>query len=214
VSAVLDTALFTEVFVTLFVIMDPPGTVPVFLGLTSAMGAKQRNRAARQAILVAFGVIVVFAVFGQQVLHYMGISLPALQASGGLLLLFVAMELLTGKMEEPSPSGNKGVNVAMVPLGTPLLAGPGAIVATMVFVQQTRVSDTGGAPQLVAIAVAIVLVHVCLYLSMRFANVIHRVLKDSGVTLVTRIAGLLLAAIAVQGIATAITEFVRLAQAG
>lgn len=213
-SAVLDTALFTEVFVTLFVIMDPPGTVPVFLGLTSAMGAKQRNRAARQAILVAFGVIVVFAVFGQQVLHYMGISLPALQASGGLLLLFVAMELLTGKMEEPSPSGNKGVNVAMVPLGTPLLAGPGAIVATMVFVQQTRVSDTGGAPQLVAIAVAIVLVHVCLYLSMRFANVIHRVLKDSGVTLVTRIAGLLLAAIAVQGIATAITEFVRLAQAG
>ncbi len=126
-SAVLDTALFTEVFVTLFVIMDPPGTVPVFLGLTSAMGgAKQRNRAARQAILVAFGVIVVFALFGQQVLHYMGITLPALQASGGLLLLLIAMELLTGKMEEPSPSGNKGVNVALVPLGgTPLLAGPG-----------------------------------------------------------------------------------------
>ncbi|SKC50940.1 MarC family protein [Krasilnikoviella flava] len=211
-SAVLDTALFTEVFVTLFVIMDPPGTVPVFLGLTSAMGAKQRNRAARQAILVAFGVIVVFALFGQQVLHYMGISLPALQASGGLLLLLVAMELLTGKMEEPSPSGNKGVNVALVPLGTPLLAGPGAIVATMVFVQQTRVSDAGGVPQLVAIAIAIVLVHVCLYLSMRFANVIHRVLKDSGVTLVTRIAGLLLAAIAVQQIATAVTEFVEMAQ--
>ncbi|MFE5335318.1 MarC family protein [Isoptericola sp. NPDC056573] len=211
-SAVLDTALFTEVFVTLFVIMDPPGTVPVFLGLTSAMGAKQRNRAARQAILVAFGVIVVFALFGQQVLHYMGITLPALQASGGLLLLLIAMELLTGKMEEPSPSGNKGVNVALVPLGTPLLAGPGAIVATMVFVQQTRVSDSGGAPQLIAIAVAIVLVHVCLYLSMRFANVIHRVLRESGVTLVTRIAGLLLAAIAVQQIATAVTEFVKMAQ--
>ncbi|MEL7975734.1 MarC family protein [Isoptericola sp. F-RaC21] len=211
-SALLDTALFTEVFVTLFVIMDPPGTVPVFLGLTSAMGAKQRNRAARQAILVAFGVIVVFALFGQQVLHYMGISLPALQASGGLLLLLVAMELLTGKMEEATPSGNKGVNVALVPLGTPLLAGPGAIVATMVFVQQTRVSDDAAAPQFVAIAVAIVLVHVCLYLAMRFANVIHRVLKDSGVTLVTRIAGLLLAAIAVQQIATAVTEFVRMAQ--
>lgn len=211
-SAVLDTALFTEVFVTLFVIMDPPGTVPVFLGLTSAMGAKQRNRAARQAILVAFGVIVVFALFGQQVLHYMGITLPALQASGGLLLLLIAMELLTGKMEEPSPSGNKGVNVALVPLGTPLLAGPGAIVATMVFVQQTRVSDDGGAPQLIAIAVAIVLVHLCLYLSMRFANVIHRVLRESGVTLVTRIAGLLLAAIAVQQIATAVTEFVKMAQ--
>lgn len=135
-SEVFDVRLFTEVFVTLFVIMDPPGTVPVFLGLTSAMGAKQRNQAARTAIFVAFGVIVAFAAFGQQILSYMHISLPALQTAGGLLLLLVAMELLTGKMEEPQPSGNKGVNVALVPLGTPLLAGPGAIVATMVFVQR------------------------------------------------------------------------------
>jgi multiple antibiotic resistance protein len=210
-SQVIDVALFTEVFVTLFVIMDPPGTVPVFLALTSAMTSKQRNRAARQAILVAFGVIVVFALFGQQLLHYMGISLPALQASGGLLLLVVAMELLTGKMEEPEPSGNRGVNVALVPLGTPLLAGPGAIVATMVFVQQVRVAEDRGAADLVAIALAIVAVHVALYLAMRFANLIQRVLKDSGVTLVTRIAGLLLAAIAVQMIATAVTEFVKMA---
>lgn len=210
-SQLIDVALFTEVFVTLFVIMDPPGTVPVFLALTSAMTRNQRNRAARQAILVAFGVIVVFALFGQQLLHYMGISLPALQASGGLLLLVVAMELLTGKMEEPEPSGNRSVNVALVPLGTPLLAGPGAIVATMVFVQQVRVADDRGAADLVAIALAIVAVHVALYLAMRFANVIQRVLKDSGVTLVTRIAGLLLAAIAVQMIATAVTEFVRMA---
>jgi MarC family membrane protein len=210
-SQLIDAALFTEVFVTLFVIMDPPGTVPVFLGLTSAMTSKQRNRAARQAILVAFGVIVVFAVFGQQVLHYMGISLPALQASGGLLLLFVAMELLTGKMEEPEPSGTRGVNVALVPLGTPLLAGPGAIVATMVFVQQRVDADESVVAHWTAIALAIVAVHLSLYLSMRFANVIHRLLKDSGVTLVTRIAGLLLAAIAVQMIATAVTEFVRMA---
>ncbi|AEG43607.1 MarC family protein [Isoptericola variabilis] len=205
-----DVVVFTEVFVTLFVIMDPPGTVPVFLGLTSTMTAKQRNRAARQAILVAFGVIVVFAVFGQQVLHYMGISLPALQAAGGLLLLVVAMELLTGKMESAEPSGNQSVNVALVPLGTPLLAGPGAIVATMVFVQQTR-GDDDALAQVLAIAAAIVAVHVALYLSMRFANVLQRLLRDSGVTLVTRISGILLAAIAVQMIATAVTEFVRAA---
>jgi multiple antibiotic resistance protein len=205
-----DVVVFTEVFVTLFVIMDPPGTVPVFLGLTSTMTARQRNRAARQAILVAFGVIVVFAVFGQQVLHYMGISLPALQAAGGLLLLVVAMELLTGKMEQAEPSGNQSVNVALVPLGTPLLAGPGAIVATMVFVQQSRGSGDVLA-QVLAIAAAIVAVHVALYLSMRFANVLQRLLRDSGVTLVTRIAGILLAAIAVQMIATAVTEFVRAA---
>ena len=206
-SSVVDVFLFTSVFVTLFVIMDPPGTVPIFLGLTGAMTRQQRNRAARQAILVAFGVIVTFALFGQRVLSYMHISLAALQASGGLLLLLVAMELLTGKMEEPQPSGNGSVNVALVPLGTPLLAGPGAIVATMVFVQQ---SD-GSAAQWVAIALGVVAVHLCLFLAMRFANVIHRVLGDSGTILVTRIAGLLLAAIAVQLVADAVTQFVQAA---
>lgn len=199
----IDARTLTEVFITLFVIMDPPGTVPIFIGLTGAMTSRQRNRAARQAILVAFGVIVSFALFGQQLLSYMHISLPALQASGGLLLLLVAMELLTGKAEDPQPSGNKGVNVALVPLGTPLLAGPGAIVATMVFVQ--RASEPS---QWVSIGLGIIAVHVCLYLSMRFANVVHRVLKDSGTTLVTRIAGLLLAAIAVQLVADAIKAFI------
>lgn len=204
-SDVLDPRLFGSVFITLFVIMDPPGTVPIFLGLTSAMTRKQRNRAARQAILVAFGVIVSFAIFGQQLLNYLHISLAALQASGGLLLLLIAMELLTGKAEDPQPSGNSKVNVALVPLGTPLLAGPGAIVATMVFVQQ---SD-GTVADWTAIALGVLAVHVCLYLSMRFANVIHRVLKDSGTILVTRIAGLLLAAIAVQLIADAVTAFIQ-----
>ena len=196
--------LLTEVFITLFVIMDPPGTVPIFLALTAAMTRRQRIRAARQAIAVAFGVIVAFATFGQQLLRYMHISLPALQASGGLLLLLVAMELLTGKMEEPQPSGNEGVNVAMVPLGTPLLAGPGAIVATMVFVQR---SD-GSMGNWVAIGLGVLGVHICLYLAMRFAGVFHRVLGDSGTTLVTRIAGLLLAAIAVQLVADAVRAFI------
>jgi len=206
-SAVLDWRLLSEVFITLFVIMDPPGTVPIFLGLTGTMTRQQRNRAARQAIFVAFGVVLAFAVFGQSLLSYMHISLPALQASGGLLLLLVAMELLTGKSEEPQPSGNSKVNVALVPLGTPLLAGPGAIVAVMVFVQQ---SD-GTLADWVAIAVGIVLVHVCLWLAMRFAGFIHRLLGDSGTTLVTRIAGLLLAAIAVQLVADAVTAFVKAA---
>lgn len=198
----IDWQLLAEVFVTLFVIMDPPGTVPIFLALTGNMAAKQRRRAARQAVAVAFGVIVSFAIFGQQLLAYMHVSLPALQASGGLLLLLVAMELLTGRSEEPKPSA-AGANVAMVPLGTPLLAGPGAIVATMVFTQ--RADDAG---QWVAIALGVIGVHICLWLAMRFAGVVRRVLKDSGTTLVTRISGLLLAAIAVQLMADAIRAFI------
>lgn len=204
-SAVLDVQLLISVFVTLFVIMDPPGTVPIFLALTQPMSRTQRNRAARQAIAVAFGVIVGFALFGRALLSYLHVSLPALQAAGGLLLLVIAMELLTGKYEDPQPSSDGSVNVAMVPLGTPLLAGPGAIVATMVFVQQTD----GTAADWLAVLLAVIGVHICLYLAMRFAGLIHRVLGESGTTLVSRIAGLLLAAIAVQMLADAVLAFAR-----
>ncbi|NAZ77549.1 NAAT family transporter [Kineococcus sp. T13] len=193
--------LFGESFVTLFVIMDPLGTVPIFLGLTGTFSAAERSRAARQAVLVAFGVIIAFALFGQRILDYLHISLPALQAAGGLLLLLIALELLTGKGDEPTST--VGVNVAMVPLGTPLLAGPGAIVATMVFVQQAE-----GWDDRVAVAAGVVAVHVTLWLAMRFAGVVHRLLGDSGVLLVTRVAGLLLSAIAVQLVADAVRTFV------
>lgn len=201
VADVVSLQLLGSVFVTLFVIMDPPGTVPIFLALTATMTGRQRVLAARQAVTVAFAVIVAFAVFGRALLAYLHISLPALQGAGGLLLLLVALELLTGKDE--APGGAEGVNVALVPLGTPLLAGPGAIVATMVFVQQAE-----HPPDVVAIALGVLLVHVCLWVGMRFAGRIHRVLGTSGTTLVTRIAGLLLSAIAVQLIADAVRAFV------
>lgn len=196
-----DAKFFVEVFVTLFVIMDPPGTIPLFLSLTGGRSPSMRKRLAGQAVLVSLVVIVVFALFGQSILTYLGITLPAMQAAGGLLLLLVALELLTGKADEPVQTAN--VNVALVPLGTPLLAGPGAIVATIVFVQ--RVDDTWEAG---ALAAGIVAVHVVLWLFMRFSVVIIRVIKDSGVTLITRIAGLLLSAIAVQLVADAVTAFV------
>ena len=200
-TSVVNATLLGEVFITLFVIMDPVGTVPVFLALTSGEAAAQRKRAAWQAVIVAFGVIVAFALFGRQILAYLHISLPALQGAGGLLLLLVALELLTGKSEQPSKAAD--VNVAMVPLGTPLLAGPGAIVATMVFVE--RIEET---PDLVAVALGVVGVHLALWLTMRFSVPMLRVLGDSGITLVTRIAGLLLSAIAVQLIADAVRAFI------
>ena len=200
-DAVVSAQLLGSAFVTLFVIMDPPGTVPIFLAITERMSHRERVRAARQAVLVSFCVIVAFAVFGRALLSYLHVSLPALQAAGGLLLLLVALELLTGKDEAPAMS--EGVNVALVPLGTPLLAGPGAIVATMVFVEQAD-----GAPDYVAIGLGVLLVHVCLWLGMRFAGTIRRVLGRSGTILVTRIAGLLLSAIAVQLIADAVRAFI------
>ena len=138
-SDVLSLVLMTEVFVTLFVIMDPVGTIPIFLSLNRGRSAATLHRAAWQAVAVSFAVIVAFAFFGQQILGYLHISLPALQGAGGLLLLLVALELLTGKEQEATAAAD--VNVALVPLGTPMLAGPGAIVATMVFSQ--RVHELG-----------------------------------------------------------------------
>ncbi|MDA0274270.1 MAG: NAAT family transporter [Actinobacteria bacterium] len=201
----MDTAILTlgfTVFVTLLVIMDPPGTMPVFMGLVSNQPPAKQKKLARQAVLTAFSVIVAFAIFGDQILGFLNISLPALQASGGLLLLLVALELLTGKDSEPTKISD--VSVALVPLGTPLLAGPGAIAATIVFVRQAE-----SALDYSAIAIAILLVHVVLYAVMRFAVPIMKVLKAGGVTVATKLAGLLLAAIAVQMIAEAIAQFVR-----
>ena len=202
-SRVFDVKFFWVVFVTLLVIMDPPGVVPPFLALTKGLPARVRNRLAWQAAVVGLGVIVGFALFGQSILSYLGVELPSLQAAGGLLLLLVALQLLTGSYTEPTEEERTRVNVAFVPLGTPLLAGPGAIVATMVFVQRA-----GDVAQFVSFAAALLAVTVLLWLTMRFSGVILRVLRPSGVELSTRIAGLLLSAIAVQLIVEAIKTFV------
>lgn len=198
----MDWRLFGSVFVTLIVIMDPPGIVPIFLGLTHRRGAAAMRRLALQATLTALGVIVGFALFGQAILDYLHVSLPALQASGGLLLLLVALELLMGKTGTISAE-NEDVNVALVPLGTPLIAGPGAIVAVMLFMQQ---SDVPG--QYAAVALGVLAVHLVLYLAMRYSTIIARVLGTSGITVLTRISGMLLAAIAAQLIGNAVFGFI------
>ena len=171
---------FTEVFVTLLVIIDPPGTVPVFLGLTRGRSARARNRLAWQAAVVAFGVIVAFALFGRTILNYLGVGLPALEGAGGLLLLLVSLELLTGKSSEPTSEQRARANVAFVPLGTPLLAGPGAIVATMLYVQRIH-----SPANVLALALAILAVMIVVWLAMRFSAVIHRILTDNGVLTLT-----------------------------
>jgi multiple antibiotic resistance protein len=193
---------FLQAFVTLFVISDPPGIVPVFIGLTRGRSARTRRKLALQAATVAFGVIVGFALFGRAILDYTQVGLPALEGAGGLLLLLVSLQLLTGQSQEPTSTQRAKANLAFVPLGTPLLAGPGAIVATMLYVQRIhRVLDA------LALALAIVAVAVAAWLAMRFADVIHRVLTDNGVELLTRIAGLLLSAIAIQLVAESALAF-------
>jgi multiple antibiotic resistance protein len=197
-----DASLLSDVFVTVLVIMDPLGSVPIFLSLTREQSHPQRRRSALQAAGVAAAVILLFALFGEQLLDALGISLEALQAAGGLLLLVVALELFHGSDEDTMRA--TGANVALVPLGTPLLAGPGAIATAMLYIRRSDDwADRG------TVVLGLVGVLVVVYVVLRFATVIARVLKPNAIHLVSRILGLLVAAIGVQLVAEAIEHWVR-----
>lgn len=188
--------LYVQVLVTVLVILDPIGSVPVFLGLT-AERPEARRRAAGQATLVAGTVILVFALFGQAILSALSISEASLEIAGGLLLVLVALELLGPIRSTGAPAVAKA-NPALVPLGTPLLAGPGAIAATMVFWKQASFSGFGTEMVVVAGLLSAIVV---VYLALLLAHPVSRLLRPNGVELVTRIVGFLLAAIAVQLVA-------------
>ena len=203
----MNARLFGEVLVTMLVILDPPGNVPIFLAVTRQLNNKERHRAAALAICTAFFVIMLFDLGGQTILDYLHVSVPALQGAGGLLLLLVAMQLLYNKggddgFLEATPE--QRTSIALVPLGTPLLAGPGAIVATILFFNQT---DSFGEWMSVSSAIAIALM--VSFIAMRFSGIIQRVVRPMGVLLLARVAGMILAAIAVQMIADSVTAFVR-----
>lgn len=203
-NAFFDLAIFATTFTTLIVILDPFGTIPVFLGLTSRMTPKGQKRAALQASAVSISVILTFAVLGQQILRLLHISMEALKLSGGVLLFLVAMELLMGSDNEEPDTGDERVNVALVPLGTPLLAGPGAIAAVMVSVAQASASVGAW----ISIISAVGLAHLVMWATMHFSLVLSRFLGPGGIMLLTKIMGLLLAAIATEMVMGGIFDFI------
>jgi multiple antibiotic resistance protein len=200
-SGFLDAATFLSTFVTVLVIMDPVGNVPVFLALTGTLDDGRRRRAAWQAVSVAGGVILTFALFGEQILELMGISLEALQVAGGLLLVLTALELL--RPEDDATLAAVGRNVALVPLGTPLLAGPGAIAATMLAMRRA-----GSLAESAAVVVALAAVLIVAWIALRFSQPLSRLLKVNGIHLVSRVMGVLLAAIAVQLVASGVAGWI------
>jgi multiple antibiotic resistance protein len=197
----LDSSLFLKSFVTMLAIFDPLGGVPVFLALTRDRDDGQRKRAALQAVAVATAVVIIFALFGQPILEALGISVDALQVAGGLLLVLVALELLRPE-GEAGRSATKG-NVALVPLGTPLLAGPGSIAATMLYMR--RAGTLGGAFSVIG---ALLLALLVVFIALRYSTAIEKVLKEDGIDLVSRLMGLLLTAIAVQLIAGGVSGWI------
>ncbi len=137
----LDLALAVQAFVTLTVIMDPLGNVPVFLGLTRGEDRAARRRIARSAMLAAAGIVYLFAVFGTQILAGLSIGLPALQVAGGVVLFLAALAMLRG--EDLMPDRAEGVNVAIVPLGVPLVAGLATVRRVVVAGAAVRAAFAG-----------------------------------------------------------------------
>jgi multiple antibiotic resistance protein len=183
---------FGETFVTLFVITDPIGNAPIFVAITRNLTPKQRQRAALRAVLAAGALILGFAVFGEVVLRYLHVSVGSLSIAGGLLLMLVSLEMLRGS-DFPGGDADLPEDIALVPLATPLVAGPGAIV-TAIVLWRAHPSVAGH----ISVLAAIVLAVACVGVALLVAERVTRATSPAILSFLTRVFGLLLSAIAVQ----------------
>lgn len=183
----------------IFAIVDPFGYIPIFLSMTSNDTEEQRKKMLKKACLTAFFVLTVSTLIGNQILHFFGISIPALQISGGLILLVIGFEMLKviPVAEKLSPSeqseGAKKEDISIIPLAIPMLSGPASIAAVVVLTS-TSTSWT----IYPAIIVSTLMTLLFTYLILRSAGRILRMIGDTGLKVLTRIMGLLICAMAVQ----------------
>lgn len=185
-----------------FVVVDPIGVVPIFLGMTVNDSPRKMRDIALRACIVGGSLLLFFAIFGGVVFKVFGVSLSGFRVAGGIVLLITALDMLRARSSptRTSPAEQEESlqkeDVALVPMAMPLLAGPGAIAAVMVLM-----SRGGGAAGVASVVLAIVITFVATYLLLRAATMVQRVLGQSGVAILERVMGLILAAIAVQFIA-------------
>jgi len=183
----IDLALsLVTVFIMLFVVMDPPGNIPIFMALTRDMTAKERKKELNYAVVVATVLLLIFAFLGKIILYVLGITTDSFMIAGGILLLLISFDLLRGE-HKYGVRGESGVGA--VPLGTPLLAGPGAITTVMVIIQSRGVGFV-----LFAIFSAVIATKLVLGQSERILSIIGKV----GSEVLSRVIGIIVAAIAIQ----------------
>ena len=193
---------YTEIitaFVTLFVIIDPIGLAPLFVGLTPRSTAKHHRSIAFRAVFIAFCILTLFGVFGDQVLTFAGISMPAFRIAGGILLFLTALEMLFEKRSKrreehaQHPEHQPVEDPSVFPLATPLLAGPGAITSMILLIDQSN--GVVGALIIEAVLLSVLLIVLLFFLVSGF---MEKILGATGINVVTRIFGMLLAALSVQ----------------
>ena len=191
-------------FITLFVTIDPIGLAPLFLGLTDGMSRSQRMSVALRACLISFVLLSVFLAAGQQILDLLGITIPAFRVAGGLLLFYIAFEMVFGQRQKrKEESSRKAIsrdeiaNIAVFPLALPLIAGPGTISATILLASQNE-----GSWEWRGMVLAVILLVLFLaMISFTAAGFIDKYLGYTGRTILTRLLGVLLAALSVQFVA-------------
>jgi multiple antibiotic resistance protein len=186
---------------TFFATIGPADLVLVFAALTEKMTTKERRAAALRGTLIATGILLFFAVFGEPLLRLFGITIPALRIAGGVLLLLISIDMVfarhsggTGTTPEEENEAMKRPDISVFPLATPLIAGPGAISA-VILLATAEGAFTGG--WLLVIGAMLVILAVC-YAAMLVAIPIQRLLGLTGLAVVSRVVGVLLAALAIQ----------------
>lgn len=191
----MDPAYTITAFVTLFVVMDPIALAPLFLALTRDMSPARSQQIARRALIVAAGLLTLFGLAGDSILRGIGISLPAFRIAGGMLLFLTALDMLFERRTErrEGNAASTADDPSVFPLGTPLIAGPGAM-ATMILLNGQG-EGWGHFLLIEAVMLSVIVVSALLF---RVALPIARALGRTGVMVVTRLLGMLLAALAVQ----------------
>lgn len=191
-------------FTTLFVIMDPVGNAPIFLALTAGMTAVDRRRIALRGVVVGAAILTLFALAGDAVLSFAGISMPAFRVAGGLLLFLTAVDMLFEKRtERREKRAEEPVNDPSVfPLAMPLIAGPGSIT-TVILLMDQHAGSVEGQVMIMGVMFSVLLLTLVLLL---MAGLLERLLRRTGVLVVTRVLGMLLAALAVQFVFDGLAE--------
>jgi len=192
----MDLAFYITTFVTLFVVIDPIGLAPLFVALTKGMTPQRRRAIGLRALLISAALLTLFGFFGEAVLGFIGISMPAFQIAGGILLFLTALDMLFERRTQrrQGQAAEHADDPSVFPLATPLIAGPGAI-ATMILLTGQTGGDLGAMVMIHLVLGAVLLVTLGLFLA---APVLERLLGDVGVNVVTRLLGMLLAALSVQ----------------
>lgn len=201
----LDTAYMITALVTMFVVVDPIAIAPVFLALTQGMTDSRRRRIAWRSVVVGGFVLAVFAFSGEAVLRFIGISMPAFRVAGGVLLFLTAIDMLFDrrtKRREDRAEEEEHDDPSVFPLAIPLIAGPGAIASVILLT-----GEKPGGEGLITVLVITALVLVVMGATLQASGYLERVIGKTGINVITRLLGMLLAALSVQFVLDGLSAF-------